>query len=120
MQHRNKLLVGFTAVVLSGTFAFGAVASASGNGDGEGRSQLTTAEKCAKVDDVEAHVAHLQQRISERTATLQERRATAEANGHADRVANIDRRLERLAKISARLTTRLSKVETWAAANCAG
>ena len=121
MKNTNKLIVGFTTVVLAGSLAFGSVASASGTGDGTvgGRKALTTQEKCDKVDDVQAKAADIQDRIAERIATLQERRAEAVSNGHTDRVEKIDSRLARLDKISARITARLAKVETWAAANCA-
>ncbi len=121
MQQHNKLIVGFTTIALSGTLAFGAIASASGirDGGGSGRKHLTTEEKCDKVDEVQARAAEIQSRISERIPVLQERRAEAEANGDTDRVQHIDRRLARLAKASARITERRAKVETWAATNCA-
>ena len=122
MKQRNKLVVGFTTIMLSGTLAFGAIASASGNGDGGGgdggRKHLTTAEKCDKVDEVKARAADIQQRITERIPVLQERRAAAEASGDTDKVERIDRRLARLDAASARITERLAKVTTWAAANC--
>ncbi|HQZ35284.1 MAG TPA: hypothetical protein PK020_12735 [Ilumatobacteraceae bacterium] len=118
MQQRNKLIVGFTTIVLSGTLAFGAIASATGNDNGGGRKHLTTQERCDKVDDVEARAADAQGRIADRVVALQERRAAAEANGETDRVERLDRRLARLDKISTRLTERLAKVEAWAAANC--
>ena len=87
MQQRNKLIVGFTTVVLSGTLAFGTIASATGGGDGSGgRKHLTTQEKCDKVDEVEARAADTQKRIAERIPVLNERRAQAEANGDTDRV----------------------------------
>lgn len=120
MQQRNKLIVGFTTIVLGGTLAFGSLASAAGDDDaGRTRKQLTTEERCDKVDDVQARIAEIQTRIAERIPTLQERRAEAEASGNTDRVERIDRRLARLGKVSTRLTERLAKVETWAAANCA-
>ena len=119
MQQRNKFIVGFTAIVLTGSIAFGGLASAAGSeGDGNGRKQLTTEEKCDKVDEVQARAAEIQARIAERVTSLEERRAEAEANGESDRVERIDRRLARLDKVSTRLTERLDKVETWAAANC--
>lgn len=120
MQQRNKFIVGFTTIVLSSTLAFGAIASASGNGDSDGsdRKQLTTEEKCDRVDEVQARAAEIQERISERIPVLQERRTEAEANGDTDKVERIDRRLARLEKASARITQRLAKVETWAATNC--
>ena len=122
MQKRNKLIVGFTSIVLSGTLAFGAIASAAGEGDGGGgdRHHHTTQEKCDRVDDIQGHVAQIQGRIVERIATLKGRRAAAEASGDTARVEHIDRRLARLDKISTRLSARLTKVETWAAAHCAG
>lgn len=121
MQKRNKFIVGFSAIVLTGTLAFGGLASAAGNenGDGNGRTKLTTEEKCDKIDDVEARVAEIQAKISERTTSLQEQRSEAEANGRGVRVERIDRRLERLEQFSTRLSERLTKVETWAATNCA-
>jgi len=120
MQQRKKLIVGFTTIVLSGTLAFGAIASAAGQGNGGGgREHLTTQEKCDKVDEVQARAADIQSRIAGRLPMLEERRAEAEANGDEDRVEQIDGRLARLDKISTRLTERLSKVETWAATNCA-
>ncbi len=119
MQQRNKLIVSFTTIVLSGTLAFGAIASAAGEGNGSGRKNLTTEEKCDKVDDVQARAAEIQQKISERIPVLQQRRAEAETSGDTDKVERIDRRLARLEKVSARITQRLAKVETWAAANCA-
>ena len=125
MEQRNKLIVGFTTIVLSGTLAFGAIASASGagdgsgNGNGGGRKHLTTEEKCDKVDEVRARAADIQQRISERIPVLQQRRAEAETNGDTERVERLDRLLARLEKASARIIERLAKVETWAAANFA-
>ncbi len=122
MQQRNKLVVGFTTIVLSGTLAFGAIASAAGSGDGGGggggRKHLTTEQKCDKVDEFEARAAKIQARIAERVPMLQDRRAQAEAGGDTARVEHIDRRLARLDKINTRLTERLTKVGTWAAANC--
>ena len=119
MQQRNKLIVGFTTIMLGGTLAFGTLASAGGHEDGgRNRKQLTTEEKCDRVDEVQARVAETQARIAERIPTLQERRAEAEANGDTDRVESIDRRLARLEKISTRLSERLVKVQTWAATNC--
>lgn len=119
MQHHNKLIVGFTTIVLSGTLAFGAIASASGNGDDTGRAPLTTAEKCDKADGAPARAAEIQARIAERVTTLNARRAEAAAAGNTARVEHIDRRLARLEKASTRVSERLAKVETWAAANCA-
>lgn len=123
MQQRNKLIVGFTTILLSGTLAFGAFASASGAGEfgggGNGLKNLTTEEKCDRVDEVQARAAEIQQRISERIPVLQERRTEAETSGDTDKVERIDRRLARLEKVSARITARLAKVETWVAANCA-
>ena len=121
MQQRNKLIVGFTTIVLSGTLACGAIASASGTGDGDGsgRKHRTTEEKCEKVDDVQTRAAEIQQRINERIPVLQERRTEAETNGDTAAVQRIDRRLARLEKANARITERLTKVQTWAAANCA-
>ena len=120
MQQRTKLIVGFTTIVLGGTLAFGTFVSAAGNegGGGRNRTQLTTEERCDKVDEAQARVAEIQTRIAERIPTLQERRAEAEANGETDRVESIDRRLARLEKVSTRLSERLVRVETWAAANC--
>ena len=119
MQQRNKLIVGFTTIVLGGTLAFGTFASAAGNEDGgRNRKQLTTEERCDKVDEVQARVAEIQTRIAERIPTLQERRAEAEANGETDRAESIDRRLARLERVGTRLSERLVRVETWAAANC--
>ena len=104
MQQHSKLVLGFTAIVLSGTLAFGAVASAAGSGDGDSRPQLTT-ERLEK--------------ISERTATLQTKRAEAEAAGDTAKVERLDRRLEVLAKVAERIQQRMTKLETWVAANCA-
>lgn len=119
MQQRNKLIVGFTTIVLGGTLAFGTLASAAGNEDGSrSRTQLTTEERCDRVDEVQARVAEIQARIADRIPTLQERRAEAEANGRTDLVENIDRRIARLEKVSTRLAERIAKVETWAATNC--
>lgn len=119
MQQRNKLIVGFTTIVLSGTVAFGAIASASGSGDGGGRTHLTTEQKCDRVGEVETRAAEIQARTAERIPLLNERRAEAEANGDTNRVEHIDKRIARLEKVSARMTQRLAKVETWAASNCA-
>ena len=119
MQQRTKLTVGFTTLVLAGTLAFGGLASAAGNEEGgNGRKQLTTEEKCDKVDEVQARAAEIQARIAERIPVLQERRDEAEANGETERVERLDRRLARLDTITTRLAERLDKVETWAAENC--
>ena len=121
MQQHSKLVLGFTAIVLSGTLAFGAVASAagSGDGDGDGRPQLTTEEKCEKSVELEAKATERLEKISERTAALQTKRAEAEAAGDTAKVERLDRRLEVLAKVAERIQQRMTKLETWVAANCA-
>ena len=43
MQQHSKLVLGFTAIVLSGTLAFGAVASAAGSGVAAGAAATATA-----------------------------------------------------------------------------
>ncbi|MGB8860706.1 MAG: hypothetical protein WCC60_15715 [Ilumatobacteraceae bacterium] len=123
MQQRNKIVVTISSIVLAGTLAFGTVASAAGGDDGtgagNGRPKLTTEEKCAKVDEVQAHAAEVQQRISERTTVLQGKRAEAEAAGDTAKVERLDARLARLQRVSARMEARLAKVTTWAAGHCA-
>lgn len=127
MKKSSKLTIGFTSVVLAGSLAFGAAAFAGGNdgtGTGPGNiggrthQTLTPEQKCAKQSEIEAKAADAQQRIADRIATLQERRTEAEAAGHTDRVANIDRRIARLQHLSDRITQRLAKYEAWVAANC--
>ena len=120
MQQRKKLLVGFTTIVLSSTLAFGAIVSAAGNEEGgSGRKQLSTDDKCDKIDEVRARAAGIQERIAQRIPVLQEGRAEAQANGDTERVERIERRLARLHKISTRWSERLTKIETWATTNCA-
>jgi len=122
MNLSKKLAIGFAGIVAAGTLAVG-VASASGNdgtGNIGGRSHqtLTPEQKCAKQSDIESSAATAQQRIADRIATLQDRRAKAEAAGHTDRVAHIDQRIARLQKLSDRIQARLDKYEAWVAANC--
>ena len=114
MQQHSKLVLGFTAIVLSG-----AVASAAGSGDGDSRPQLTTEEKCEKSVELEAKATERLEKISERTAALQTKRAEAEAAGDTAKVERLDRRLEVLAKVAERIQQRMTKLETWVAANCA-
>lgn len=121
MQQRNKLALGLTSIVLAGTIALGSVASAAGSGDGDGgtgRAQLTTEQKCTKADEFLARAPETQERIAERIATLEERRAEAEANGNTRRVERLDARLARLQRISDRIDARVAKVTTWVSTNC--
>lgn len=124
MKLSKQLATGFSSFVLAGTLAVG-VASASGgegtdpgNINGRSHQTLTPEQKCAKQSEIEAKAAKAQQRIADRIATLQDRRAQAEAAGHADRVANIDRRIARLQQLSERIQARLDKYEAWVADNC--
>ncbi len=124
MNKRSKYAIGIASVVLTGTLAVGAVASAAGNGDGIGFGRrhhvhLTDQQKCDHQDDIAAKVTTAQDKIATRVSTLQDKRAEAEAAGETDRVANIDRRLDRLSKVSERITTRYGEFQTWAADNCA-
>ena len=119
MQQHSKLVLGFTAIVLSGTLAFGAVTSAAGSGDGDSRPQLTTEEKCEKSVELEAKATERLAKVNERTAALQTKRAEAEAAGDTAKVERLDRRLEVLAKVAERIQQRMTKLETWVAANCA-
>jgi hypothetical protein len=124
MQLRNTLVVGFTSIVLAGSLAVGATAFATGSGDGDGtgagngRSQLTTEQKCAKADELIAKAPELQQRISERIATLEDKRAAADAAGETAKVERLDNRLARLGRIADRIEARLTRVTTWAEGHC--
>lgn len=122
MNKRSKYAIGIASVVLTGTLAVGAVASAAGTGDGIGRRHhihLTDEQKCDHQEDIAAKVTSVQEKIATRVSTLQDKRAEAQAAGETDRVTNIDRRLDRLAKVSERITAKYGEFQTWAADNCA-
>lgn len=116
----RTLAVAFGSIVLAGTLAFGAVASAQGNEDGTGRHRprLTAEEKCERHDEIVTRAGELQEKIADRVIALGERRATAEAAGDTDAVARIDRRLERIERLSTKITDRLAKFETWTVEHC--
>jgi hypothetical protein len=124
MQQRSKYAMSIAGVVLAGTLAVGAVASASGNGDGDGlgarrhHRHLTLEQKCEHQDDIATKVATAQERIATRIATLQDKRATAETAGDTELVAKIDHRIERLNKLSERITTRYGTFQVWASEHC--
>lgn len=123
MKQRLKYTIGVTSIVLVGTLGIGAVAFA-GDEDGTGggrrnRPALTDEQKCERQDEIAERASAAQDRIAARVATLTEKRVAAEAAGETDKVANIDKRLARLAKLSDRIETRLATFQTWAAENCA-
>jgi len=125
MNISKKIVAAAAGLLAAGTFAVG-IASAAGNGtttptaptNSAVHSKLTPAEKCAKQDEIAARVAKAKQRIDDRTAALEARRATAVSKGHTKVVARIDQRLARLQKISARIDARYARYLTWVAANC--
>lgn len=123
MKQRTKYTIGITSILLAGTLGMGAVAFA-GDDDGTGggrrnRPALTDEQKCEYQDEIVERAGAAQERIAERVATLTEKRVAAEAAGETDKVAKIDKRLARLAKLSDRIETRLATFETWVAENCA-
>jgi hypothetical protein len=120
MNKGSKYAIGIASLFAVGTFAVGG-ASAAGSSTTtphHGKVALTTAEKCAKQDEVAAKVAHAHERIAHRKEVLQKRRAEAVAKGQTERVAHIDQRLTRLDRLDQRITTRYGKYQTWVAANC--
>ncbi len=123
MKQRNKIVIGFTSIVLAGTLGLGAVASAAGTGEGDGGGrrqmpQLTAAEKCEKRDEIEARAAERQAKITERVAALQAKRLEAETAGDTAKVERIDHRLARLARVSTKIGERMARFATWVAENC--
>jgi len=119
MNQRNKYTLGFAGIVLSGTLAFGAIASAAGPEDG-GRHlpKLTVEERCVKAEKVADRATEIQSMIAERTTVLQERRTEAEAAGNSQLVELLDRRLARMDKIANNITGRQAKLQTWVDENC--
>lgn len=124
MNISKKVIAAAAGLLAAGTFAVG-VASAAGTDTTVPNdtptqlpAKLTPAEKCAKQDEIAARVAHAKQRIADRVAKLQARRAEALAKGHTKVVARIDHRLARLQKISDRIDARYARYQAWVAANC--
>ncbi|MEQ1702560.1 MAG: hypothetical protein ABMA25_20820 [Ilumatobacteraceae bacterium] len=119
----RTLAVAFGGIVLSGTLAFGAIASAAGNGDGTDtgrhRPRLTAEEKCERQDEIVSRAEALQEKIADRVIALGEQRTEAEAAGDTEAVARIDQRLERLDRITTKITERLAKFEAWTVEHCA-
>ena len=123
MKQRTKYTIGITSIMLAGTLGLGTMAFASGEDDGTGggrrhHPRFTNEQKCNHQDEIAERAANAQQRIADRVAALTEKRAAAEAAGETEKVARIDKRLARLAKLSDRIETRLAKFQTWAAENC--
>ena len=122
MKKRTKYTLGITSILLAGTLGMGAVAFA-GDEDGTGgrrnRPTLTDEQKCEYQDEFVERASAAQDRIADRVTTLTEKQAAAAAAGETEKVAKIDKRLARLAKLSDRIETRLATFETWATENCA-
>lgn len=124
MQQRSKFILGFTGVALTGTLAFGAIASAAGDDDGGQRRgrhdmpRLSDEQKCEKSDAIDARIATLQQKLADRAIALETRRAEAEAAGDAELVASIDWRMARLDSWSTRIADRLATFDTWVVEHC--
>lgn len=120
MKQRTKYSIGITSIVLAGTLGLGTVAFAGGGDDdgGRHRPRLTAEQKCEKQDEIAAKAAAAQQRIADKVAVLNEKKAAAEAAGETEKVARIDKHLARLDKLSDRIAARLAKFQTWAAENC--
>jgi hypothetical protein len=125
MNVSKKIVATAAGLLAAGTFAVG-IASAAGTDttvptvptNQPTHAKLTPAEKCAKQDVIAAKVATAKQRIADRKAKLEARRATALANGHTKIVARIDQRLAHLQKLSDRIDARYARYTTWVAANC--
>ncbi|MDP2293149.1 MAG: hypothetical protein Q8M22_18355 [Actinomycetota bacterium] len=124
MQQHRKFILGFTGIVLTGTLAFGAIASAAGDDDGARRRgrhelpRLTDEQKCEQSDAIDARVAALKEKLADRVVTLETRRAEADAAGDTELVASIDWRLARLDSWSSRLADRLATFDTWVVEHC--
>ena len=125
MNISKKLIATGAGILAAGTFAVG-IASAAGTGTTTPadpttqvtHAKLTPAEKCAKQDEIAARVAKAKQRIADRKAALETRRATAVSKGHTKVVARIDQRLPHLQPVSDRIDARYARYQTWVAANC--
>lgn len=120
MNKPRTLALAFGGIVLTGTLAFGAIASAQGDDDGGGRRRprLTAEEKCERQDEIVSRAITLQEKIADRVIALGERRVEAEAAGDTDAVARIDRRLDRMERLDTKITERLEKFEAWTVENC--
>lgn len=120
MNKPRTFAAAFGGIVLAGTLAFGAVASAGGNEDGTGRNRprLTAEEKCERHDEIVSRAATLQEKIADRAIALGDKRAEAEAAGDTEAVARIDRRLERIERLTTKITDRLAKFEAWTVEHC--
>ncbi|CAN0363567.1 unnamed protein product [Phaeothamnion confervicola] len=118
MNNFKKLSIAIAGTALAGTLALSGSAFAS-NGDATGTpSPEKIAKVCARVDDIDARIDQAKARIAERITKLQERRATAEAAGHDKVVKNIDRRLERLQKLSDKIVAKEAKFDTFVSKHC--
>ncbi len=120
MNKPRTLAISFGSIVLAGTLAFGAVASAAGDDDGTGRRhpRLSAEEKCERHDEIVSRAEALQEKIADRVVALGERRAEAEAAGDTEAVERIDRRLDRMDRVSTKIDDRLTKFETWTSEHC--
>jgi hypothetical protein len=125
MNVSKKIVATAAGLLAAGTFAVG-IASAAGTDTAvpttptsqPHHAKLTAAEKCAKQDEIAARFAKVKQRIADRKAKLEARRATAVAKGNTKIVARIDQRLAHLQQHSDRIDARYARYTKWVAANC--
>jgi transglutaminase/protease-like cytokinesis protein 3 len=133
MNRTSKIGIGVGSVLLAGSLAAGASAFAASSSDPStsvpsipdttstgGGHHLTPAERCSSQDAIAKKVAEAKQRISDREAKLNERLATAQANGRTEAVARIQSRLDQLQQRSERIDTRYAKYQAWVASHCNG
>ena len=127
MNKKNKFAAAIATTVLVGTLTVGAVASAAGSSgrDGadngarrQGMPHLTTQQKCDKQSEIATRVTTTKQRIEQRIATLQAKKAKADAAGNSERSAHIQQRIERLQKAQTRIDAKYAKFQTWVQTNC--
>ncbi|MBI4936073.1 MAG: hypothetical protein HY828_19510 [Actinobacteria bacterium] len=124
MKITKKYALGISGIVLVGTMALGSVASAAGNDDGGlggrrgNRPHLTAEQKCEYQDQIAERVNKVQQRLTDRLASLNERRSEADAAGDTELVTQLDQRISRLETVQERVETRYGKYQTWVSEHC--
>jgi hypothetical protein len=106
-----------TAITLGGATA--AVAADGSDGpSGDGGRAAVIATICEHKDEIITRLTVAQTKISERIATLDQRLEEAKDAGHPRVAARIERRIERLNKLSARVAKRLENAPAWIAEHC--
>jgi hypothetical protein len=123
MNITKKVITTVSGAALAGVLVFGVSASAAGpigQGDnGAGSGNHPRAEFiCDHHDEIAVRLSQATTKIQDRIAELTQRRAKADQAGHTEIVTRIDKRLDHLNKVLARVTKRAEQLPVFVAAHC--